>query len=146
MVVQAVENPSDCGSQKGKAKSPKRADRRPRWPDSSARKGLSYDDWRYVSRRVRQKCDLRPAAKPKRLPRVLTADQFRAFYKAVDAADDVQHALMLQVVVLHRRAGQRAVRHRGFAMSILRTARSSSTRGRGRRTGTSCSVGRLPRR
>ena len=63
--------------------------------------GLTYDDWRYVSRRVRQKCDLRPAAKPKRLPRVLTADQFRAFYKAVDEAEDVQHALMLRLLVLH---------------------------------------------
>ena len=40
----------------------------------------------------------RPAAKPKRLPRVLTADQFRAFYKAVDAAKDVQHALMLRLL------------------------------------------------
>ena len=39
-----------------------------------------------------------PAAKPKRLPRVLTADQFRAFYKAVDAAEDVQHALMLRLL------------------------------------------------
>ena len=47
---------------------------------------------------MRQKCDLRPAAKPKRLPRVLTADQFRAFYKAVDEADDVQHALMLRLL------------------------------------------------
>ncbi len=26
--------------------------------------GLSYDDWRYVSRRVRSRCDLHPAAKP----------------------------------------------------------------------------------
>ena len=60
--------------------------------------GLSYDDWRYVARRVRQKCELRPATKPKRLPRVLTADQFRAFYKAVDQAEDVQHALMLRLL------------------------------------------------
>jgi site-specific recombinase XerD len=60
--------------------------------------GLGYDEWRYVARRVRQACDLRPAAKPKRLPRVLTADQFRAFYKAVDEADDVQHSLMLRLL------------------------------------------------
>ena len=45
-----------------------------------------------------RKCDLHPAAKPKKLPRVLTADQFRAFYKAVDAAEDVQHALMLRLL------------------------------------------------
>ena len=60
--------------------------------------GLTYEDWRYVARRVRQKCDLHPAAKPKKLPRVLTADQFRKFYKTVDAADDVQHALMLRLL------------------------------------------------
>ena len=60
--------------------------------------GLSYDDWRYVARRVRQKCDLHPAAKPEKLPRILTADQFRAFYKVVDAAEDVQHALMLRLL------------------------------------------------
>ena len=60
--------------------------------------GLDYEGWRYISRRVRQKCSLSPAAKPKKLPRVLTADQFRAFYRAVDAAEDVQHALMLRLL------------------------------------------------
>jgi integrase len=62
------------------------------------RAGLDYDGWRYVAKKVRQACDLRPAAKPKRLPRILNADQFRAFYKAVDAAEDVQHALMLRLL------------------------------------------------
>jgi integrase len=59
--------------------------------------GLTYEDWRYVSRRVRQRCELQPAKKPKKLPRVLNADDFRAFYKVVDQADDVQHALMLRL-------------------------------------------------
>jgi integrase len=62
------------------------------------RAGLDYDGWRYVAKKVRQKCDLRPAAKPKRLPRVLTADEFRRFYKAVDSAADVQHSLMLRLL------------------------------------------------
>jgi integrase len=62
------------------------------------RAGLDYDGWRYVAKKVRQACGLRPAAKPKRLPRILNADQFRAFYKAVDAAEDVQHALMLRLL------------------------------------------------
>jgi integrase/recombinase XerD len=97
MVTKVNENPLSCGSQNGKAKSPKsrlvaRITRLVR------QAGLGYDDWRYVARRVRQKCDLKPAAKPKKLPRVLTADQFRAFYKAVDAAEDVQHALMLRLL------------------------------------------------
>jgi integrase len=97
MVTQAVENPSKCVAQNGKAKSP-----RARLIGKLARvvrkAGLTYDDWRYVSRRIRQKCELKPAAKPKKLPRVLTAEQFRAFYKAVDAAEDVQHALMLRLL------------------------------------------------
>jgi integrase len=97
MVVHAVENPLSCGSQKTKAKSSKT-----RIVARIARLvregGLGYDDWRYVIRQVRRCCDLHPAAKPKRLPRVLTADQFRLFYKAVDAAEDVQHALMLRLL------------------------------------------------
>jgi len=52
----------------------------------------------YVAKKVRQKCDLHPAKKPKRLPRVLTADEFRKFYQIVDRADDVQHALMLRLM------------------------------------------------
>jgi integrase len=97
MTVTTLENPPSCGSQTGKAKSAKS-----RFVARIARlvrrAGLNYDEWRYVSRRVRQKCDLRPAAKPKKLPRILTAEQFRAFYKVVDAAEDVQHALMLRLL------------------------------------------------
>jgi site-specific recombinase XerD len=97
MVTQATENPLSCGSQKGKAKS-RKGQIVARIARFVRKEGLSYDDWRYVSRRVRQKCELHPAAKPKRLPRVLTADHFRLFYKAVDAAEDVQHALMLRLL------------------------------------------------
>lgn len=60
--------------------------------------GLDYEDWRYVARRVRQKCDLLPPKKPKKLPRVLTAEEFRRFYQTVDRAADVQHALMLRLL------------------------------------------------
>jgi integrase len=60
--------------------------------------GLTYDDWRYISKRVREACELRPAKRPKKLPNVLTADHFRRFYKIVDQADDVQHALMLRLL------------------------------------------------
>ena len=94
MTVETPENPSKCAAQNGRAKSRLVA----KLARFVRKAGLSYEDWRYVSRRVRQKCDLRPAAKPKKLPRVLTADQFRAFYKVVDAADDVQHSLMLRLL------------------------------------------------
>jgi len=62
------------------------------------RAGLDYDDWRYVSKQVRKACDLRPAKKGRRLPRILTADDFKRFYEAVDQADDVQHTLMLRLL------------------------------------------------
>jgi integrase/recombinase XerD len=60
--------------------------------------GLDYDGWRYVAKRVREACDLTPAKKGRKLPRVLTADEFRKFYAVVDKADDVQHALMLRLL------------------------------------------------
>ena len=88
------ENPSDCVSQKRKAKLKMVA----RIAKLVRAEGLGYEDWRYVSRRVRQKCDLHPEKKPTRLPRVLTADEFRRFYQIVDRADDVQHALMLRLM------------------------------------------------
>jgi integrase len=60
--------------------------------------GLDYEGWRYVAKKVRKECDLRPAKKGRRLPRILTADDFRRFYEAVDQAKDVQHALMLRLL------------------------------------------------
>jgi len=60
--------------------------------------GLDYEGWRYIAKKVRQKCELHPAKKGRKLPRILTADDFRRFYQVVDQADDVQHALMLRLV------------------------------------------------
>jgi integrase len=63
-----------------------------------SQEGLDYDGWRYVAKRVRRLCDLRPEKKGRRLPRVLTTDEFRRFYAVVDRAEDVQHALMLRLL------------------------------------------------
>ena len=62
------------------------------------KEGLDYEGWRYVAKRVRRLCDLRPEKKGRRLPRVLTTDEFRRFYQVVDRAEDVQHALMLRLL------------------------------------------------
>jgi len=62
------------------------------------RHGLDYDDWRYVSRRVREQCDLKPAKRGRKLPKVLTPAEFRRFYQVVDQAEDVQHSLMLRLL------------------------------------------------
>ena len=62
------------------------------------RAGLDYEGWRYVAKQVRKECQLRPAKKGRRLPRILNADDFRRFYEVVDRADDVQHSLMLRLL------------------------------------------------
>jgi integrase len=92
-----AETPNKCEAQNGKAKS-----RKARLVARIARlvrqEGLDYDGWRYVSERVRRACDLRPEKKGRRLPRVLTTEEFRRFYAVVDRAEDVQHALMLRLL------------------------------------------------
>lgn len=62
------------------------------------RAGLDYEGWRYVAKQVRKECQLRPAKKGRKLPRILTTDDFRLFYQVVDQADDVQHSLMLRLL------------------------------------------------
>jgi len=88
------ENPTNCGSQNAMAKS-KIISRIARIVRKA---GLDYQGWRYVAKKVRQICDLRPAKKGRKLPRVLTAEEFRRFYAVVDRAEDVQHALMLRLL------------------------------------------------
>ena len=87
-------NPAKCATQNGKAKSQIVAE----IARIVRKHGLDYDDWRYITKRVRQKCELGPAKRAKKLPRILTADDFRRFYQAVDQAGDVQHALMLRLL------------------------------------------------
>jgi hypothetical protein len=89
-------NRPDCVSQNGKAKS-RKSEIVAKTSRLVRREGPTYDDWRYISRRVRQKCDLEPPKRAKKLPRILTPDSFRRFYRVVDQADDVQHALMLRL-------------------------------------------------
>jgi len=62
------------------------------------REGLDYEAWRYIVKQVRKECDLRPAKKGRRLPRILTTEDFRHFYEIVDQAEDVQHALLLRLL------------------------------------------------
>lgn len=97
MTPEPHENPSKCATQNGKAKSEK-AKMVGRIARLVRRAGLDYEAWRYVSRQVRRRCQLLPPKKPKRLPKVLNPDDFRKFYKVVDQAADVQHALMLRLL------------------------------------------------
>ena len=88
------ETPTDFESQKESAKSRLVA----RISRLVRRAGLDYDGWRYISRRVRQECSLSPAKKGRRLPKILTQEDFRRFYAVVDRANDVQHSLMLRLL------------------------------------------------
>jgi integrase/recombinase XerD len=78
--MQAAENPASFGTQNTKAKLIKRIARLVR------QDGLDYQAWRYVSKKVRQLCQLRPRKASRKLPRVLTEDEFRRFYAQVDKA------------------------------------------------------------
>jgi integrase len=91
------ENPLDCASQNGKAKS-RKGQIVAQIVRLVRKAGLDYDGWRYVAKKVRQVCELRPMKRSRKLPRVLNADEFRKFYQFVDRADDVQHSLMLRLL------------------------------------------------
>jgi len=95
--MKPTENPPDFEAQNEKAKS-----RKGRIVAQIAkivcREGLDYLGWRYVAKKVRQVCQLRPAKRSRRLPRILNADEFRRFYEIVDQADNVQHSLMLRLL------------------------------------------------
>ena len=97
MNAEPTKNPSNCALQNAKAKS-KKAKLVAQITRLVRHAGLDYDGWRYVAHRVRRACDLRPAAKGRRLPRILTAENFRRFYEVVDQANEVQHSLMLRLL------------------------------------------------
>jgi integrase/recombinase XerD len=88
------ENVAECETQNAKAKS----DMIARIVRIVRRSGLDYDGWRYVSKRVRKECDLKPAKKGRRLPKVLTGDDFRRFFEVLDRSEDVQHSLMIRML------------------------------------------------
>ncbi len=89
-----TENTATFASQNGKAKSAIVA----QVARIVRKAGLDYAGWRYIAKQVRKECQLRPAKKGRRLPRILNADDFRRFYEVVDRADDVQHSLMLRLL------------------------------------------------
>lgn len=94
MTASTAENTASFASQNGKAKSELVA----QIARLVRKHGLDYEGWRYVSKRVRQACDLKPRKKGRKLPKVLTSEEFRRFYRIVDQAEDVQHSLMLRLL------------------------------------------------
>jgi integrase/recombinase XerD len=93
-MTEDTDNPADCETQNEKAKSEIVA----RISRIVRRSGLDYEGWRYVAKRVRKECDLKPAKKGRRLPKALTSDDFRRFFQVLDRSDDIQHSLMLRLL------------------------------------------------
>ena len=60
--------------------------------------GWDYEDFRYVYRRIREQLALKPAKKSKKLPRVLSEEDFKKFYREIEKADNLQHELMLKLL------------------------------------------------
>lgn len=60
--------------------------------------GWDYNNFRYAVRRVREECALSPAKKEKRLPRLLSSDDFKKFYEALERAGNTQYELMLKLL------------------------------------------------
>jgi integrase/recombinase XerD len=95
--MNTTEKASGFGAQNGIAKSVKGVLIR-RIARLVRQEGLDYEGWRYVAKKVRQLCRLKPAKKGRKLPKVLTAEEFRRFYQTVDRAANAQHALMLRLL------------------------------------------------
>ena len=74
-----TENSPNCETQNGSAKLSK-AGLAARIARLVRKEGLDYEGWRYVARQVRRLCQLRPAKKGRKLPRILNADEFHRFY------------------------------------------------------------------
>jgi integrase/recombinase XerD len=92
-----AQNPADCVSQSKSAKS-KYANAIGQICRIARKHGWDYKDWRYVAKRVRGICDLKPERQRKALPRVLTTAEFERFYAVLDKVQDPQHALMLRLL------------------------------------------------
>lgn len=60
--------------------------------------GWDYEDFRYVYRRIREQLALRPAKKSKKLPQILSEEEFKKFYREIEKADNLQHELMLKLL------------------------------------------------
>ena len=88
-----AKNPSNFGSQNGKAKSSIVS----QIARIVRKAGLDYAGWRYVAKKVRKVCDL-PGQEGAKVASCLDGRGVRRFYAIVDRAEDVQHSLMLRLL------------------------------------------------
>jgi len=60
---------------------------------------LSYEDFVYVCQQVRIKLKLKKTKKEKRLPEILSLVELKKFFKTVQKCGDLQHELMLKLLL-----------------------------------------------
>lgn len=63
------------------------------------RECLSYDDFAYVCQQARKKLKLEKPKREHRLPHLLTAEELTRFFKAVGDGGQVQHEIMLHLLL-----------------------------------------------
>ncbi|GAA5502706.1 tyrosine recombinase XerC [Deinococcus xinjiangensis] len=60
---------------------------------------LSYDEFAYVCQQARKKLKLEKPKRERRLPQLLTAEELNRFFKAVRDGGQVQHEIMLKLLL-----------------------------------------------
>ena len=60
---------------------------------------LSYEDFVYICQQVRLKLKLKKTKKEKRLPEILSLAELKKFFKTVQKCGDLQHELMLKLLL-----------------------------------------------
>lgn len=59
---------------------------------------LDYDGLRRACQHARKHLKMKPTKGARKLPRLLTEAQLRAFYEAIDKADKIQHQILLRLL------------------------------------------------
>lgn len=59
---------------------------------------LDYDGLRRACQHARKHLKMKPTKGARKLPRLLTEAQLRAFYEAIDRADDTKHQILLRLL------------------------------------------------
>ncbi len=60
---------------------------------------LSYDDFIYVCQQARLKLNLKKPKKERRLPEILSLPELKKFFKTIQKCGDLQHELMLKLLL-----------------------------------------------
>lgn len=58
---------------------------------------LTYDSLRIAAFQARRHLNLRPPKRGRQLPKLLTEPELRSYFDAVDAADNLQHAILIRL-------------------------------------------------